>query len=71
MRLSTFLMEFEKETGHSKLHKDTRLKRDLGIDSFQRILLVMHFEDLLGVSLPDNSVHVRTVGQFFKFINGE
>jgi len=46
------------------LTMETDITSDLGADSLDKVSLMMEFEDKMGISAPENSVHgLRTIGQ--------
>jgi acyl carrier protein len=50
----------------------TTLKQEMGMDSFTKVSLVIHFEDLLDIRLPNEGIEaILTVGHLFSLINGE
>jgi len=49
----------------------SRLKWELGVDSFTKISLVLHFEDLYDVLVPEAEiVAALTVESLWKAVNG-
>jgi acyl carrier protein len=49
---------------------DARLIEDVGLDSFEHVLLFIAAESTLGVILDDSKLtHVRTVGEFLRLLD--
>ena len=49
------------------IRQDSRLKQDLGMDSFQKVAMAVLLEDLLGITIDDNDIAAAlTVFQLFQ-----
>jgi acyl carrier protein len=52
------------------LKKKSDLAKDLGADSLDMVELIMEFEKVFKMSIPDDEVEkIRTVGQIIDYIN--
>lgn len=52
-----------------KIHGETRLAEDLGVDSFGAVELMFEVEEAFGLKIPDSDIeHVRTVNDIVNYL---
>lgn len=53
----------------SEVRPDASLTNDLGADSLDTVELIMEFENVFGISIPDNIAEkISTVGDVIKYV---
>jgi acyl carrier protein len=70
--LAAFVKVTGREQGSVALAESTKLRDDLGLDSFAAIELVFELEDMLGVRIPqDAAASFQTVGDVVSYAIGQ
>ena len=70
--LAAFVKVTGREQGSVSLAESTKLRDDLGLDSFAAIELVFELEDMVGVRIPqDAASSFQTVGDVVSYVIGQ
>ena len=68
-KVLAILRDFADVDNMNEVNKDTRLRADLGLNSFDFVNIAVAFESEFGISIPDDAIpELRTVGDIFALI---